>query len=184
MPHTPPHQPRRRDRATDDAAIRELLTTIPFCTIAHADGGQPFAHVNTFVYHAADHAIYLHTAATGRLRDTIRVNPRVCLVAGEMGRLLPAAEALHFSVEYRSAVVFGRMAVIDDPGQAAAALQCLLDRYFPHLRPDVDYRGITAGELKRTAVYRLAVENWSGKAKSVPADFPGAFTWKDIPHDA
>jgi hypothetical protein len=30
-------------------------------------------------------------------------------------------------------------------------------------------------ELKRTAVFRIHIEDWSGKKKEVAADFPGAF---------
>ena len=33
-------------------------------------------------------------------------------------------------------------------------------------------------DLARTSVFRLAIESWSGKMKSVPADFPGAY-WYD-----
>ncbi len=56
----------------------------------------------------------------------------------------------------------------------------LLDKYAPHLTPGVDYRPTTDGELKRTAVYRIDVETWSGKQKEVTEDFPGAFSL-DLP---
>ena len=51
----------------------------------------------------------------------------------------------------------------------------LLDKYAPHLRPDRDYRAITPEELKRTSVFRIDIEEWSGKLKIVEDDFPGAF---------
>ena len=57
----------------------------------------------------------------------------------------------------------------------------LLDKYAPHLKPWVDYRPTTDDELKRTAVYRIDVEAWSGKQKEVPADFPGAFSLDALP---
>ena len=88
----------------------------------------------------------------------------------------PAApEALEFSVEYAGVVVFGKGRVVEDQDEARTALQMLLDRYAPHLRPGVDYRATTDDELKRTAVYRIDIEAWSGKQKEVPEDFPGAF---------
>jgi nitroimidazol reductase NimA-like FMN-containing flavoprotein (pyridoxamine 5'-phosphate oxidase superfamily) len=94
-----------------------------------------------------------------------------------MGRLLPADEALEFSVEYRGVTVFGTAAVVTDEAEATYGLQLLLDKYFPHLSPGKDYRPITTEELRRTGVYRIEIEQWSGKQKQVAADFPGAFLY-------
>ena len=96
-----------------------------------------------------------------------------------MGRRLPASTALDFTVEHAGAVVFGRACIVDDPVEAARALQLLLDKYFPRLRPGAHYRPVTAEELARTAVYRIEIEAWSGKKKEVAADFPGAFFYED-----
>jgi nitroimidazol reductase NimA-like FMN-containing flavoprotein (pyridoxamine 5'-phosphate oxidase superfamily) len=95
-----------------------------------------------------------------------------------MGRLLPADTALEFSVEYASVVIFGVGALVSDYEQAGTALQLLLDKYAPHLRPGEHYRPITIEELKRTAVYRISIEQWSGKRKQVTPDFPGAFLYQ------
>jgi hypothetical protein len=94
-----------------------------------------------------------------------------------MGRLLPAPEALEFSVEYEGVTAFGRAHHVEDPAEAARALQLILDRYAPHLRPGRDYRGVTEEELARTAVWRVDIESWVGKRKAVDADFPGAFVF-------
>ena len=60
--------------------------------------------------------------------------------------------------------------------QAQDGLQKVVDKYFPHLQPGRDYRPIIAEELKRTSVYKIAIELWSGKKKEV-GDFPGAFLY-------
>ncbi len=73
-------------------------------------------------------------------------------------------------------VAFGRGRVVEDREEARTALQMLLDKYAPHLRPGVHYRPSTDEELRRTAVYRIDIETWSGKQKEVAEDFPGAFT--------
>jgi len=44
-----------------------------------------------------------------------------------------------------------------------AALYGLLKKYFPEMEPGREYRPITAKELKRTSVYELKIESWSGK---------------------
>lgn len=141
--------------------------------------GQPFVNSNLFVYDEQRHAIYLHTARTGRARANLEEPGPVAFTAFEMGRLLPAEEALEFSVEYGGVVVFGTGRVVDDPAEAEHGLRRLLDKYAPHLRPGRDYRPITQGELKRTSVFRIDIESWSGKRKSADSDFPGAFRYED-----
>ena len=68
--------------------------------------------------------------------------------------------------------------VIADKEEARRALQLLLDKYAPHLRPGRDYRAITDDELARTAVYRVRITEWSGKRKHERPDFPGAFLYQ------
>ncbi|GMR14365.1 MAG: hypothetical protein BMS9Abin29_2618 [Gemmatimonadota bacterium] len=57
----------------------------------------------------------------------------------------------------------------------------ILDKYAPHLRPGPDYRPISPQEMKRTAVYRIDIDSWSGKEKFVDSDFPGAYELPDLP---
>ena len=98
-----------------------------------------------------------------------------------MGRMLPADEALEFSVEYAGVVVTGWATVVDDPAEQTRVLQALLDRYAPHLEAGEDYRPPVPEELERTAVYRVDIETWSGKEKVAEADFPGAFSPRASP---
>jgi nitroimidazol reductase NimA-like FMN-containing flavoprotein (pyridoxamine 5'-phosphate oxidase superfamily) len=165
---------RRHDRAMDDTTVRSLLQQSAVGVLATDAEGQPFVNNNLFLYHKEKHAIYLHTAGVGRTRSNLEANDRVCFTVFEMGRLLPAKEALEFSNEYASVVVFGRAVVVMDPHEQRDALQQLLDKYFSDLEPGRDYRPITDDELARTGVYRIDISEWSGKQKRVQADFPGA----------
>ena len=167
---------RRRDRGKDDGWIREFLTQARWGVAAFTDdGGQPFVNANLFWYDPERHAVYLHTARTGRTPGLLARERPVCFTTSEMGRLLPADEALEFSVEYAGVVVFGPGVTVADGAEARAALDGILRKYAPHLEPDRDYRGITDEEMARTAVFRIDVESWSGKAKTEADDFPGAF---------
>lgn len=170
-------QVRRSDRAVDDEAwIGDLLRRAPLGFFATSVNGQPFINSNIFVYDAAAHAVYFHTARRGRTRDNVADGADVCFTVAEMGRLLPADTALEFSVEYSSVVIFGRARVIEEQAASTVALQALLDKYFTHLTPGEDYRPPVPEELKRTSVFRLDIESWSGKMKKV-GDFPGAFIY-------
>lgn len=171
---------RRHDRGMDDDWIRAFLRRVPFGNLATVDDGQPFINSNLFVYEESEHVLFVHTARTGRTPSNVRDPARVAFSASVMGRLLPAEEALEFSVEYASVVAFGIARTVTDPREKQSGLQRLLDRYAPHLRPGRDYRPITEGELERTAVYRVDIDAWSGKMKAAASDHPGAFAFPEL----
>jgi uncharacterized protein len=176
----PRTQARRSDRVVnDDVWITALLQRAPVGTLATTYDGQPFLNNNLFVYDETEHVIYLHTARMGRTRANIEVYDRVCFSVYEMGRLLPADTALEFSVEYASVVIFGTATRVSNTEQATAALHLLLRKYAPHLQPGLDYRPVVPEELMRTSVYRITIEEWSGKKKEVAEDFPGAYRYQD-----
>ncbi len=179
-----PTKMRREDRAQEDAWVRAYLSRAPFGFLATVVDGQPFINSNLFVYDEAAHAIYLHSARTGRTRSNVEQDERVCLTVAEMGRFLPADTALEMSVEYEGVVVFGRAGLVTDPAEARHGLQLLLDKYLPHLRPGRDYRATTDDELARTSVFRVQIEQWSGKKKREVREFPGAFNYWLPPHDS
>lgn len=190
MSDTPEHAiPRRRDRGQEPEWIRAYLSAAPWGVLAlPLPGRPPHLNSNLFVYLPDPDRIYLHSARTGALPDTLS-GPGLpgSFTAAEMGRLLPAPEALEFSVEYSAVVAEGTVTTVGDQDEAETALQALLDKYAPHLMPGRDYRPITPGELDRTRVYRMDVERWSGKEKSVGehhGSFPLArvampFIWPD-----
>ncbi|MDX1647941.1 MAG: pyridoxamine 5'-phosphate oxidase family protein [Longimicrobiales bacterium] len=172
---------RRRDRGKDEAWVRAFVGEAAYGFLATVgEQGQPFLNSNLFVYDRRRHCLYTHTHRTGRTRDNLKEPRKVAFGIARMGRLLPAPEALEFSVEYAGVTIFGTGRVIDDPGEAREALQLLLDKYAPHLRPHRDYRATTDEELARTAVYRIDIETWSGKQKSAEPHFPGAFELPEL----
>lgn len=176
----PPNHIRRSDRAVEDEGwIKDFLHRAATGSLATSYDGQPFINSNLYVYDEKRHCIYMHTAHLGRTRANIEHNPAVCFSIMAMGRLLPADVALEFSVEYSGVVVFGQAVVVEDEDEAKQALQMLLDKYVPHLKPGQDYRPPVDEEMARTAVYRIDIESWSGKKKAVEADFPGAFYYEE-----
>jgi len=161
--------------------MRDFLRRAAYCTWATPHEDLPRLHINLFAYDEAANVIYLHTGREGRTPHDVRDNGCVSFCVSEMGRLLPAEVAGAFSVEYASVMIFGRVSIVADEAEAQRGLQMLLDKYFPHLRPGRDYRAISKPELARTCVYRITVEQWSGKQNKKPPDFPGAFIYGHPP---
>ena len=147
--------------------------------------GVPFCLPRIYAYDPSRNAIYVHGAfggQTGRVLDVGASEKGVpmALTVFEMGRLLPADEALEFGVEYASVVVRGRAVEVDDPVEAERGLQLIMEKYAPHLRAGKDYRPIAPEEVTRTSVVRIDIDSWSGKEKVEPEDFPGAYRFKDV----
>lgn len=167
---------RRKDReVTDEAWIEAMLTRAASGVLALTRDGEPTVNMNTFVYDASERCIYLHTAKTGHTRESVEASPQACFGVFDMGRLLPAVYARNFSVEYSGVVVYGTVEIVTEESAAIRALQLLMDKYAPHLRPGTHYRPIQGYEVEQTTVYRIRIERWSGKRKIAPPDHPGAF---------
>jgi nitroimidazol reductase NimA-like FMN-containing flavoprotein (pyridoxamine 5'-phosphate oxidase superfamily) len=147
----------------DEEWIRAFLRQANVGHIASARDGQPFINPTTFWFDEANHQIIFHSNIAGRVRANLESNPMVCFEASEMGKLLPANVALEFSLQFRSVIVFGRARLISDAQEARRVLYGLIHKYFPALTAGQEFRAITDKELKRTSVYAIAIEEWSGK---------------------
>ena len=176
----PLNQMRRSDRAKDDDWIQDFLKRGDFGVMATSYQGQPFTNTRQYVYDPSANAIYMHGAKTGRTPAVIQANDRVCFSVSRMGRLIPADEAVEVGVEFAGVMVFGRVSMVEDEAEAGRALQLLMDKYFPQLKPGVDYRPVEPQDLKITAVLRIDIDSWSGKEKMAAHDAPGAFLWESV----
>jgi len=148
----------------DDEWIRAFLREAKVGHIASArQDGQPFLNPTTFWFDEAKHQIIFHSNVAGRIRSNIESNSRVCFEASELGKMLPANVALEFSLQFRSVIVFGNARLVSDPQEARRVMYSLIHKYFPTLTAGKEFREITDKELKRTSVYAIEIEEWSGK---------------------
>jgi len=171
------NQMRREELAVnDDTWIKALLHRGTFGTLATAAGEQPFLNTHNYAYDEASHCIYFHRDPVGRTSANLERNPRVCYQVVEMGRMYGGSDALDFGVEYRSVIIFGtahRVAV----EEADYALRLLMQKYAPHLEFGIDYQAFKPQCPRAAAVYRVDIEQWSGKKNEVAADHPGAYDY-------
>ena len=159
----PANAQRRPQHAMDDAATRALMERAQIGHIASLWDEQPFINPTTFWYDGQRHAIFFHSNIAGRVRANVGRHRRVCFEASEFGRLLPSNVALEFSLQYASVVAYGEAQVLDDFGDKRRSLYALIGKYFPAMAAGREFRPITEEELKRTSVYQIQIESWSGK---------------------
>lgn len=156
------HQ-RRPQYVRDEQWIRDLLHRGQVAHIGTRWDDQPFVTPTNYYFDEGSHRLIFHSNIAGRLRANIERHPRVSAEISEMGRLLPSNIALEFSLQYRSVMVFGEAQLIKHVAEQQELMQALIAKYFPEMEPGKDYRPASEEELKRTTVYGLQIESWSGK---------------------
>lgn len=155
---------RRTDReVTDQEWIKAFLRDGRYGVLATTHNQQPYATPVNYIYIEADQAIYFHGARIGRTRANLALNPSVCFNIAEMGDLVPGEKMSDFGVDYNSVTIFGTAKLITDEEKALSVLVKLMRKYFPDHQPGEDYPLPEPGELKRTALYAIRIEEWSGK---------------------
>ena len=158
----PINQSRRPKLDMDDEWNAKFLNKIRVGHISTRDGNQPFINPTSFWYSKEDHEVYFHSNAVGRMRFNAENNPETCFECYRSGRLLPSNLALEVSFQYECVIAFGRIRVIKGIDEKRDVLNELLQKYFGEMRSGEDYRPITDNELKRTSVYGIKIESWSG----------------------
>jgi len=150
----------------ESADIHASLNRADIGFLATVVDEQPFVTPYSFWFDGK--RIYFHGAREGRSKENLLQNPKVCLTVAQQGRYLPAKRAMDFSVEFSSVMVFGTARRVIADKEKYYALQGLLDKYFPHLKFDEDYKPIIDKDLAITGVYAIDIESISGKQKTAP----------------
>src|SRR6266852_3186946 len=113
---------READRAVyDRAAAYQILDEGFICHVGFAVEGQPF--VIPTGYARLGERLFIHGSQASRMLRTLGQGIEVCVTVTLIDGLVLARSAFHHSMNYRSAVVFGRASVVDEPEEKLAALR-------------------------------------------------------------
>jgi nitroimidazol reductase NimA-like FMN-containing flavoprotein (pyridoxamine 5'-phosphate oxidase superfamily) len=98
-----------------------------------------------------------------RLIRTLAEGIDVCLTVTLVDGLVLARSAMHHSLNYRSAMIFGAAGRVEDPEEKAAALEAVVE----HIAPgrSADARAPSPEELAATEVISLRLEEASAKVR-------------------
>ncbi|CCQ74491.1 pyridoxamine 5'-phosphate oxidase family protein [Magnetospira sp. QH-2] len=162
LPITPRTRLRRAPQrgAFDRATVYAILDAMPLCHVGYVLEGSPVV-MPTIQWREGDH-VYWHGSAAGRGLKAA-VEQEVCLTVSLLDSFVLARSAMHHSVDYRSAMIFGRPLKIQDPDEKAAKLKCLIESLYPG-RWDL-LRPMTEQEVKATAILSMPIEEASAKIR-------------------
>lgn len=128
--------------------------------------GQPFVIPMTYHYDAdTPRRLYLHGAHAGRLIQYLAGGGVACATVTLVDGLVYSRTALYHSVNYRSAICFGRAAPTPDAETQKKLLEAMIARYFPGRTAGRDYEPIPEAHLEATGFIALDIEDWSAKVR-------------------
>lgn len=169
----------RSEYARDDPWIREFLSQATFGHLGSRWDDQPFVTPVMFWYDPQTDEIYFHSNIIGRMRANCERNELVCFEVSREGKLLPSNVALEFNIQYESVIAFGRVRLLQEEDEKKRALYGLIEKYFPRMKPGEHYRPITDSELRRTSVFAVRIESWSGK-RNWPDRADQSVDWQEL----
>lgn len=148
----------------DRAAIDAIIDTAWICHVGFIDDGQPL--VIPTIHVRIGEKIYLHGSPASRMLRTLARGAEACITVTHVDGLVLARSAFHHSMNYRSAVLFGRGATVDDQGQKLEVLRSLSERLIRGRWADV--RPPSPDELRKTLVVSIAINEASAKVRIGP----------------
>jgi len=145
---------------TEAEDIEGLLQRGKYASIALCRDDEPYIVTLSYGYDRQSRSLYFHTALKGLKNEILATNPRACAtIIEDLGYI--ATQCTH---AYRSAVLWGRMTLVEDLDEKKRGMEVL----FHHLEDDPD--PIRARNLQddkaydRVAIMKFEIEKMTGKA--------------------
>lgn len=144
-------------------AIEAILDEALVSHLGVVDEGLPVVIPTLHVRVGAN--VYLHGSAASRgLREA--KGAEVCLTATLVDGLVLARAAMHHSANYRSVMLFGVGAEVEEEEEKLAVAEALVEKIVPGRWPEV--RAPDAKELRATTLLRIPLEEASAKIRTGP----------------
>ena len=147
---------RRKDRAMTGQEAWEVVERCGYGVLTMtAEDGTPYGV--PLNYAREGETLYFHCAMEGKKTDSLRKNPRVCLVCVEKNDVVEAA----YTTKYASAMVFGTAEEVTDEEEKLKGLRCICQRHAPTNM--AIFEEYATPRMMRTAVWKITAEHITGK---------------------
>lgn len=156
---------RHPERGTyETSVIHDILDASLICHVGFVHDGAPV--VIPTIHARQDDTLYLHGSAASRMLRSLAGGVDVCVTATLVDGVVLAKSWFRHSLNYRSVVVMGRAALVEEPAAKVEALRVIVD----HVRPgrSAQTRPPSATELAATSVLALPLAECSAKRRTGP----------------
>lgn len=153
----------------DRATVYSILDAGFVCHLGYVIDKQPY--VTPTAYWREGDVVYWHGSSKSRMLLALEKNPQVCLTVTHFDALVVARSGFHMSVNYRTAMIFGKPHRVSDAVQKEAKMARFVERVYPghwkNLRP------VNQQELKAMSVFGLHLDEAVAKVRTGgPIDEP------------
>jgi len=156
---------RQPERGTDDrTAIDAILDEAIYCHVGFLDDGIPYV-IPTIHVRVGDELI-LHGSAASRMMRVAKSGADLSIAVTLLDGLVLARSVFNHSMNYRSAIVFGRGTEITDPDRKMEAMRVFTDKILPG-RWDTA-RQPSDKEFRATLMVGIPINSASAKTRSGP----------------
>jgi len=157
--------------AYDHKIVFEVIDAAPIGHVAIEDKSHGGVAVIPMFHSRMEDYVIFHGATTSRLMTCLASGALVSISFAMVDGLVLAKSLFHHSMNYRSAVVFGRGQMVHHDEERLSALKSLSDKILPGRWEDA--RGPSEQEMKATAVVKVKIESASAKIRTGgPIDDP------------
>ena len=148
--------------AYDRETIYAILDAGFICHVGYVLDGQPY--VIPTGYARIGDELYIHGSSASRMLRNLAQGVDVCVTVTLVDGLVLARSAFHHSINYRSVVVLGKAALVEDAAEKEKALEVFTEHVIPGRWPEI--RWPNELELKATSVLKLPIEEASAKIRT------------------
>ena len=146
----------------DSATVYEIFDAALICHVGIVDAGQPV--VIPMLHARDDDKLLLHGATSSRLQRALQAGQPICATVTHVDGLVLARSIYHHSMNYRSAVIFGRGSLISDETEKLAALKRFSEKMMPGRWQEA--RLPSDNEFKATSIVSVEIESASAKIRT------------------
>ncbi len=152
-------------RASYDAdVIHKILDDVFVCQVGFSY--EDNVYIIPTLFGRKDNFIYFHGSKNSRMLKSFSSGKDVCITVTITDGLVLARSAFHHSVNYRSAVMFGKPEEIINNEEKTKALEIIMEHIIPGRWNDV--RKPNEKELNVTSVFSFKIEEASAKIRTGP----------------
>jgi nitroimidazol reductase NimA-like FMN-containing flavoprotein (pyridoxamine 5'-phosphate oxidase superfamily) len=148
----------------DRESVYSILDSGFVCHVGYCVGNQPYV-TPTAYWREGDH-LYWHGSSRSRMLLALEKGPEICITVTHLDALVIARSGFHKSLNYRSAMLFGRPYKVEGDADKLAKMEAFVERLYPgrwrELRP------VTPQELKATTILGMAIDEASAKVRTGP----------------
>lgn len=148
----------------DKKTVYGIVDEALICHVGMSINGRPVV-IPTIHARQGDN-ILLHGATTSRMLKHVASGAELCITITHLDGLVLARSVFHHSMNYRSAVLFGKGQLIENPDEKMEALRIFTEKLIPGRWDDA--RIPAPKEAKATHIVTIPIDTASAKVRVGP----------------